>query len=295
MNYSAYKSLAMKIVIRSIIILFTAFIIFEEDSYAKEKKPLTAEDSLAIESWDRFSVNIGGFLAGLSNSIVAGSDQLGLGLALNLESALGLETSNLVLRGHVHYLFGRRHRHRVEIGYFGFFRNAYKVLEKEIEIGDEIYPVGTEISSKYNQQIFNANYDYAFYMDDRFNLGVSIGLYIMPLSFSVTTPNNTQRVADFTAPLPVLGLRTDFAITPKFTIKQSAELLYLKILDYEGRITDLTVRLEYTPFKHFGFGLGFDAYRLHVTSYEENPPIPGFIGTLRMDYTGLLFYVKYFF
>jgi hypothetical protein len=246
-------------------------------------------------SWERFSFSLGGFLSGLNSDIQLGSQQVGLGVTINVEDALGLETSTLVLRSEMEYHFGKRRHQTARLGYFSLFRDARKVLDSEIEIGDETFPVGTEVTSKFNLRIFKGTYDYSFYMDERVKLGVSIGLFIMPISFSTSALGLSEEVADFIAPLPVFGLGANFAITPKLYLKQSFEILYLKISTFKGSISDLNIRFEYNPWKHFGFGLGLNAYRLNLTAYNDNSAFLDFKGTVKTSYTGILFFGKYYF
>ena len=234
-------------------------------------------------------------MTGLSSDIILGSHQVGLGLSINLEDALGLQSSSLVLRGDAGYNFGKRNRHSLRFGYFGFFRDAKKILESEIEIGDETFPVGTEVNSKFNLQIYKGAYDYSFYMDERVKLGASFGIYILPISFSTSALGLSEEVAKFIAPLPVLGISSNFAISPKVCLKQSIEILYLEISSFKGNITDLIIRLEYNPWKHFGFGLGINTYRLNISASKEDNVSLDFVGSVKTSYTGLLFYGKYYF
>jgi hypothetical protein len=187
-------------------------------------------------SWERFSFSLGGFLSGMNSDIQLGSQQVGLGVTINVEDALGLETSTLALRSEMEYHFGKRRHQTARLGYFSLFRDARKVLDSEIEIGDETFPVGTEVTSKFNLRIFKGTYDYSIYMDERVKLGVSIGLFIMPISFSTSALGLSEEVADFIAPLPVFGLGANFAITPKLYLKQSIEILYLEISTFKGSI-----------------------------------------------------------
>ena len=48
-------------------------------------------------------------------------------------------------------------------------------------------------------------------------LAVAGGFYIMPISFQISAQGifEGEEKADITAPLPTLGLRLDFAVTPK--------------------------------------------------------------------------------
>jgi hypothetical protein len=261
---------------------------------AEENIKIRKTDSLQY-SWEKFSVSIGGFITGLSTDILYGSEQLGLGLAINMEDALGLETSNLVLRGEAEFNFGKRNRSMVRFGYFGFFRSSKKVLESEITIGDQVFPIGTEVNSKFDIQIYKTTYDYYYFSDKRVRLGVSIGLYVMPITFSVKSINYDERASDFIAPLPVIGLNFNFAITPKLFIKQSIDVLYLQIADFTGNISDINARIEYNPFKNFGFGLGYNVYRLGISGDKENSGLLDFSGSIKTGYSGLLFYGKFFF
>ena len=244
---------------------------------------------------ERFSVSFGGFLTTLNNDIILGSKQLGLGLSLNVEDAFGLKTSTTVLRGDVEYNFGKRRRSNGKLEYFGLYRDAQKVLDTEIEIDTVTFPVGTEINSIFNLQIFKGTYDYAFFMDDRVRLGVSIGLFIIPIRFSTKGLNYSEVKTQFTAPLPVLGISTSFAITPKLKFRQSIEFLYIRFSNFDGVLTDLNVRLEYNPWKHFGFGLGFNTHDLKINLSAESNIDLDFVGSIESSFAGLVFFGRYYF
>lgn len=262
-------------------------------SFAQEKGSL--ENIEMIKPWNRFSVNLGGFLAGVNTGIRIGSKQLGIGIDINLEDALGMETQNFVFRSDAMYRFGKKKKHSIKASYFSFTRSAKKVLESEIEIGDHIFPIGANIESRFDLSIFNVAYDYSFFSDERVNMGISLGLFIMPIKFEAGIGGKTDEATDFVAPLPVLGLRTDFAVTQKLYIKQSAEVLYLDLNGFTGSILDLSIRLENNTFKHFGFGLGLNMYTLKIESNGKKYHQIDMVGNLEMGYTGLLFFGKYYF
>ena len=115
----------------------------------------------------------------------------------------------------------------------------------------------------------------------------------MPIRFSTSALGLSEEAMYFVAPLPVLGFRTNFAITPKFLLKQSIEVLYLEISSFRGKILDFNARIEYNPWKNFGFGLGINSFRLNITGYKENNGLNDFKGSVKTGYTGLLFYGKF--
>ncbi len=244
-------------------------------------------------SWDRLSVSFGGFLASYNSGITLGSKQLGVGVLIDIEQALGLESSQFAMRGSAKYNFGKTLKHSITLGYFGIFRNAKKVLEEELDLGGEVFPIGTEITSTFDLAIIRTKYDYAFFQDDRVSLGASFGLFIMPVSFTVIAFNNQDQSTKFTAPLPLIGLRSDFKISEKFYLNQSVEVLYLSVSNITGSLLDLNVALEHKTFDHVAFGVGINSNRLNINIKNPDSPI-SFFGDIRMDYTGILFYAKYY-
>lgn len=255
---------------------------------------LQAQDSIDYK-WERFSFSFGGFLTSISTDISISGQGTGLGLNINLEEALDLKTSSVVIRSEVEYNFGSRRRSHVRLGYFGLFRNSQKILEADLEIGNSVIPLGTEVNTKYNMQIIRALYDYAIYKDERVMLALSAGLYILPVDFSLSTSFFINEAERFIAPTPVVGFRSTFNITPKLLIKQNIDFLYLKLAEYEGSISDLNIYLEYNPFKHFGLGLGYNAFRFNLTAYADYGIISDFKGTVITSFNGLLFYGKFYF
>jgi len=279
---------------KMIFILFLVSFLSSSTLSAQENNSDLKPDSPNY-SWERFSFKMGGFVTALNSDIQISSQQVGLGALVNVEDALGLSTSSSVIRSEIQYNFGKTRRHSAKLDYFGLFRHAQKILDTEIEIGDEIYPIGTEVSSKFNLRIFKGTYAYSFYMDERVKIDASLGLFIMPISFSSSALKSSRETASFTAPLPVVGLGTSFAITPKLYLKQSVEVLYLDISNVKGSIVDVNMRLEYNRWKHFGLGLGLNAYRLSIEADTEDNPFFDFQGSVKTGYSGLLFYGKYYF
>lgn len=277
-------------------VLLLKMIIFQIEGFSQEINTEQNRNSLSTDySNQQFSVSLGGFLASNNSGITLGSKQLGVGLVLDLEDALGLRTSTFVFRGNVSYFYGRNRQHALIIDYFSINRKALKVLEADLEIGDFTYPIGTRLNCKFDLSIIRAKYDYSFLHDKRVSLGFTAGLFIIPLKFQLTSTSFEAQSADILAPLPVFGLRSDFLIANKFYLKQSAELLYLKIDNFTGSILDLNFALEYKATRHFSLGLGINSYRLNIYAKGNDYPGIDFFGDIKMDYSGIFLYAKFYF
>ena len=150
------------------------------------------------------------------------------------------------------------------------------------------------LSSIFNISIVRLKYDYSIFHDNRVSIGASFGLFLMPISFSVKAAGQEDHSTKFTAPLPLLGLRTDFSITKKLFLKQNIEFLYISTSFFSGGLIDLSVYLEHKTFDHIAFGVGVNTNRLNISLKKPDSSIE-FYGDIIMDYTGMLLYGRYYF
>jgi hypothetical protein len=254
-----------------------------------------ASSDPADQPWERFSFKLGGYIADLDSSVYIGSDTLGLGASVDVEEALGLDSSMSVFRAEVSYRFGSSRRHMLGLKYYDFRRSSTKKLETEITWQDKTYPIGTTVESYYNIGVIKAGYGYAFFQDDRISLAASIGLFITPIEAGISATGIGTEEEEITAPLPVVGMSLDFAITPKLFLKQSLEVFYLEIGDFKGSIAAFNIVCEYNFWKNVGFGIGYDMFDLKIEANGSDYPNLDFIGKIEFRYTGLLLYTKVYF
>jgi len=254
-----------------------------------------AADSAYNLPWERFSIQAGVFFVGLNSEATIGTK--GAGVQINPESLLGLDSHETVFRIGASYRFGETRHHRVDLAYFYFDRSATKTLATDIEVNGTPIVAGTTVNSDFNFNVIKAAYSYSFFMDDRMDLAASIGLFVMPIKFNVSATYlfNQSGSLNFTAPLPVLGLRGDFAITPRWFLRTNIDFFYLEYKDFKGGLIDTNVALDYNPWKNFGFGLGFDSFRVKVSADGSDVPGVNFRGDIKVQYYGGQLYARYFF
>ena len=257
--------------------------------------PAMAEDT----TWKKFNLNLGYFIANTDTNVRLGS---GLGVSVDMEDLLGLDTTNLAFRVDASWRFTDNRRHRLDFKWFSFRRDGSRTIGQDIHYEDEdgndqVIKAGTHVESFFDFDIYQLAYSYSFFQDDRIDLAGSLGLYVMPIDFGLTATGlvNVGGSENFTAPLPTLGVRVDFAITPKWYFRSGLQVFYLEIGEFAGSIIDTQVAIEYLPWKHFGFGLGFDSLNVHIEADEEDYPKIDFKGEVNFHYTGLLLYAKLYF
>lgn len=243
---------------------------------------------------NRFSFEFGGYLANISSNFRLGGTKQGIGVDINFERALGLETTSLTYFGKFLYRFSGNKRHAVKARYFEITRKAVKVLKTDIEINDRVFTLGTELGSSFSMRVLNVNYNYSFLSDDRVNINASFGFFVMPLRFTFNRDDKISEQAQFIAPLPAVGIESYFLISRKFALRQVANLFYLKFDNMEGRMADLSIMLEYHPIRRLGLGMGYNSFNVDVTQEKVSLAFLGdLIGNVGYKHAGLLFYLTY--
>ena len=246
--------------------------------------------------WEKFSLNAGYFISNTNTDLRLGA---GLGVSVNVEDLLGLNTNENVFRIDSYWRFTDNRRHRLDFTWFSFRRDGSTTTGQDFTIkdpdGNEVtIPAGSQVTSKFDLDIYRVGYSYSFFQDDRMDIAFSVGFYTMPIDISLKSTGfvNVDESDSFTAPLPTFGLRADFAITPKWFLRTNFEIFYVEIQQFTGALYESYAAVEYIPWKHLGFGLAANIFNLQIEADGEDYPGIDFQGDLDFKYTGLLLYVK---
>lgn len=254
-----------------------------------------AESSVDPEDmpWDKLYVQLGAFLADLDSSFRLGAENLGIGISLDVEKFLGLESSKSAFRFDAGWRFKKNLRHRLQLNWFSFKRSGTNTLTEDVDIGDEVILEGTTIESVFDYDLIKLKYTYSVLLDKRVDLNVGGGLYVLPIKFGLGEKGEDFTSEDVTAPLPVITLGFNFALTRKWFIRQDIDFLYLSIADVKGGVIDINFAVDRRLTRHLALGLGFEAMRIRVEATTDSS-YPGldFDGEFGFGYTGVQLYLK---
>jgi hypothetical protein len=81
---------------------------------------------------------------------------------------------------------------------------------------------------------------------------------------------STSEEEKFLAPLPVLSVYGQFALTDEWAIETRLDRFVISFNNNYGNITSSAVDLSYQPFRHVGFGLGYRSFFLNVRVTRPN-------------------------
>ena len=217
--------------------------------------PVSAQEYPLI---DKFTLALGGSNAGLSTEIRLDSRSLGQGTTLNFEDDLGLDASKIIPAVSFGFRFGRKHV--FDGNWSKADRNTTSQALSEIRFGDIVIPGGSQVALSYDQAQFSLGYSYYFLRKDRWALGGRVGFRYLSLTTILTVRQlDLEEEGDTAYPLPFLGLSFRYGITQKWRLISNLGWLSVSIGDVDGSQYIINASVEHLTWKHFGFGLGFNA------------------------------------
>lgn len=233
----------------------------------------------------RFSLSLGTALyRNFDTSLTVSSDALA-GAVLDLEDTLGVSDHSSVFRLDTYYSFSPRHR--LDFSYYAIDRNGRRSIPNDINVGEVVIPAGS-VDTTFDTTIFKLAYRYNFVADERTVVGASFGFHTMQFDTSIGTSNNVvEETFKAIAPLPVLGLHGEYALSDKWRLLASAEFLQVDLGSFRGVLVDQRLSIEHDTFEHVGWGLGFNSFNLSANVQDD--PLSA---DIEYAFQGLMLYLR---
>ena len=235
---------------------------------------------------DRFTVSLGTFLLDTKTTIRVNGSAGDSGNEVDFGRDLGLKDSD---RFRVDATWRFAERHKLRLMYFDTTRSRTTTIDRDLEIGDTIFPVNGEVTAKSSAKIAELAYEYVAVQRDNWELSVTGGVHRVSFRFRVEGDGTvagqsgqfSTETATTKAPLPVFGLHAMRAIGNDWYLDGAAQFFALKVGKYDGSISDLRIGVTRMFGDHIGVGVGYDRFttRLKVDSLA-------FDGKLRWRYSG---------
>jgi len=241
--------------------------------------------------YHRFRVEVGAFASFFNTNLRLNSEMLpGDGTEIDLEDDLGFDTRKFDFRAGGYLRLGKRHR--IQYGYFSLSRNSNKVLDEEIEFGDEIFPVDAEVNADFRTQFAMLGYSFSFLAREKIEVGIGLGLSAMFTKAGIAAVGSVgddpldlvEERTDSTFPVGSLGLDVNWAPLSRMIVRGRAGGLYVSVSTIKASVGDANVGVEYFFTRGFGVGAGYVYTKLQV----EDSADPQLKITYR--YSGLLLY-----
>jgi hypothetical protein len=90
-------------------------------------------------------------------------------------------------------------------------------------------------------------------------------------------------------------VQLDVALAQHWRLTGSLQIFYLSYQQYRGGLADTGLAVEYLPFKHLGFGLGYNAVRYKLEASDTGDLGWHWNGKIEYSFGAVLLYAKLFF
>ena len=230
-------------------------------------------------------LRIGAFNSTVDSTVQRFGDDGRPGDAVDIESVLGAPERDTTTQADIVMRFA--FYHRLEASYFEFLRRSTTVLDRDVVIGDEIFPAGTEVNTSQDSQTLQFMYGYSLWRDAQKELGVSAGVHYSRSDFIMFAEETGQKVrAETEVPLPTIGAFASVMLANHWSVHGEARAFALQFDRYEGGVGYFALRLERDFGKHLAAGVGFNYYATRLESQE-----PSLRGVYKATRYGPLFYI----
>jgi hypothetical protein len=235
--------------------------------------------------YQRFGASLGMAALGNFNSEMSVGTDVLIGASLDLEDTLGLGESDFIGRFDSFYAFSPRHR--IDFSLFDINRSGSRTVGKDFQFGEVVIPAG-EVDTTFSTMVMKLAYRYNFVADVRTAIGFSAGFHTMGIDLGLdSTVGSVSESFDVTAPLPVIGLHGEYALSERWKILSSIEMFQIDIGYFSGYLQDSRLALEHDTFDHFGWGVSLNGFRMGA-DMEEGP----LNAEVEYAYQGLIVYLR---
>ncbi len=214
----------------------------------------------------RVYLDVGAYAPAIDTELRVDSSA-GLGTIIDLEDDLNFEDRPALPYALLNLRLGERWR--IEGEYFALNRDRTTVIDRELEIGDAVFPINSTVNAHFDSDIYRLSVGYSFLKRPTHEVGIALGVHVTTFELGIRTDGALVTVsesADTLAPLPTLGFYGSYAFSPKWLLQGRADLFSLEYEDYSGSLFNLNVGIEYQLAKHVGLGGGYRYVDLELTA-----------------------------
>jgi len=231
---------------------------------------------------DRLYLRMGTYFVGHNETTLSITSPYILGVNLNIQDDLNMNSSDEVARIDGYYRF--KENHALGFSYYQLNSSGSTQAGRVITLPDPDnpqgsidIPIGADVESKLDTEILKLNYIWSFYRSDEAGMALNLGLHITRIEAAIRgqltagVPQSVEEVGvGVTAPLPVIGGRFSYKPTERLRLILESNLFLLSYGDYSGSYVDTSLLAEYRFWKHGGIGGGVNFNNLQIRANDSD-------------------------
>jgi hypothetical protein len=263
--------------------------------------PARADSPAEGQLNDRFVISVGGFVltSSINGSLLGTANTSEQ--SIDFDKQFGTDADQTRWRGEV--LWRITPTQHVRFGYFNSDVALTRSIDKDLPWGDYTFKASAQVAAETKFRVYELTYEFAFLRSRTYEIVAIAGIHLDDLtlklsgnaSLTVDTPTGAvEEAAVYTAtshsvpaPLPVFGVRGDWAVSPHIYLDASGKIFSLSYQGIDGNWSELRAGATWMFSEHFGVGVGYDRFSVHVNVAKAS-----FSGRLNWGYQGLLIYLR---
>ena len=216
---------------------------------------------------DKWNFQLGVYYPKVKTTGRLDSSTGGRGTEINFEEDLALDDRQVL--GSIFGSVRLGEKWRIEFEYFGLNRDGTRAINKNINWGDNTYPVSATVNTTFDSDVYRLSGGYSFVKDDKKEFGVALGLFTTYFEASLSSAMGGFRKADTLAPLPTIGAYGAYAFDPRWLAYGRVDYFWLNYDQYDGSLTNVQAAAEYRFTRRYGVGLGYRYVRYDLDSSDS--------------------------
>jgi hypothetical protein len=239
-------------------------------------------------------VDLGGFFLSTDINVrLDGEESSQIGDEIDYDDTFGIADFE---RFRLDAMWRIKGKHSVRGTYFTNNRASSTELSRDINFGDETYPVGANVTARSELEVLQVSYDYVFKRRENYELAAGIGVHMLDMSLGLdatvtagggSASRELSENGATAAPLPTLGFRGVWRLPHNFYATALVQYFYIDFDEYVGSLSDLKATLVWQATEHVGVGLGYNDFRFRLKLDKDR-----FDGRLGWDYGGAMAFVS---
>ena len=206
---------------------------------------------------DKWFFELGGYFPTTGTTAQLDSSSAGVGTIVDFHNMLGMDERAQAANFAARWRFTERWR--LEASYFETRREGNRTTNQDIQWGDKFFPAGSQLNSSLDVNDARVSVGYSLFKTSDKELGIGFGFHVMGYDARISSQAIGSESKRVTAPLPVVTLYGGFSMDDKWSIAARLDRFSLTYNQYSGSITAMGLELLYQPFRHVGFGLGYQS------------------------------------
>jgi hypothetical protein len=253
--------------------------------------PAAAQDSVHPELSSKYSLDLGLFFPERKIELQAGVTAPGA-RRVDFGSEFGLSKHDQMFAIDFRWRFGDKWSLAAQ--HFAASGAASATLGEDVEWNGLVFDSGTNVETSTEFALYRLFFGRSFAKTDDIDFGFGAGIHWLDLSAVIAGSilvNNTvtfrREAVSVSAPLPNIGAWYNHSLSPRWAVKARADWFKASIDEYDGRLVNFQVGVNYAWFRHGGIGVAFNHFE-----FDAGVNAPDWRGVADLTFRGPFAFVN---